>query len=30
MVTFLERYLQGEHEQVWEELVALGPGVKGR
>lgn len=27
MATFLERYLQGEHQQVWSELVALGPAV---
>jgi hypothetical protein len=28
MTTFLERYLGGEHEQVWAELVALGAGVR--
>lgn len=26
--TYLERYLEGEHERVWEELVALGVGVR--
>jgi len=25
---FLERYQAGEHELVWQELVALGPGVR--
>ncbi len=27
MPTFLSRYLAGEHERVWAELVALGPRV---
>ncbi|MGZ3680588.1 MAG: hypothetical protein ACXWQR_18935 [Ktedonobacterales bacterium] len=26
--TFLERYVAGEHEQVWAELVALGAAVR--
>jgi hypothetical protein len=25
---YLERYLVGEHEQVWAELVALGEAVR--
>jgi hypothetical protein len=25
MATYLDRYLPGEHEQVWADLVALGP-----
>lgn len=28
MSSFLERYKRGEHEQVWDELVALGSGVR--
>lgn len=28
MPTYLERYLAGEHEPVWSELVALGPAVR--
>jgi len=28
MATFLERYLQGEYVQVWDELTALGAGVR--
>lgn len=28
MSSFLERYKQGEHEQVWDELVALGAAVR--
>jgi hypothetical protein len=28
MLTFLERYRSGEHVQVWNELVALGEGVR--
>ena len=27
-MTFLERYQQGEHAAVWDELVALGKGVR--
>ncbi len=27
MPSFLERYLAGEHEQVWDELTALGEAV---
>jgi len=27
-MSYLERYLAGEHEQVWAELVALGPAVR--
>lgn len=27
-VTFLQRYVAGEHEQVWAELVALGDAVR--
>jgi hypothetical protein len=26
--TYLDRYLRGEHEQVWDELVALGAAVR--
>jgi hypothetical protein len=26
-MTYLERYLSGEHEQVWADLVALGPDI---
>ena len=29
MASRLKRYLDGEHEQVWTELVALGAGVRG-
>src|SRR5690242_7783242 len=28
MPTYLDRYLAGEYEQVWAELVALGPAVR--
>jgi hypothetical protein len=28
MPTFLERYQNGEHEQVWADLTALGSGVR--
>jgi hypothetical protein len=28
MATFQERYLAGAHEEVWNELTALGPGVR--
>lgn len=28
MASYLERYLNGEHEQVWAELQALGEGVR--
>lgn len=28
MHSFLERYLDGEHEQVWADLAALGAGVR--
>jgi len=28
MPTYLDRYLAGEHERVWAELVALGPAVR--
>lgn len=28
MTTFLERYQDGEHETVWNELVLLGPAVR--
>lgn len=28
MPTYQERYQQGEHQQVWAELVALGPAVR--
>ncbi|MBZ9750157.1 hypothetical protein K7W42_04690 [Deinococcus sp. HMF7604] len=28
MATFLERYLAGEYEQVWAELVEMGPEVR--
>lgn len=28
MATFLERYLQGEYQQVWEELVLAGDAVR--
>ena len=28
MSRFLERYLDGQHEQVWTELVSLGPYVR--
>ncbi len=28
MSSFLERYERGEHEQVWEELLALGAAVR--
>ena len=28
MSNFLERYEQGKHEQVWDELVALGAAVR--
>lgn len=28
MSTYLDRYLAGEHERVWAELVALGPAVR--
>lgn len=28
MTSYLERYLAGEHEQVWAELVTLGPYVR--
>jgi hypothetical protein len=28
MPTYLERYLNGEHEQVWNELIALGDQVR--
>lgn len=28
MPTYLERYLAGEHERVWAELLALGPRVR--
>jgi hypothetical protein len=27
-MSYLERYLTGEHEQVWAELVALGAAVR--
>jgi hypothetical protein len=29
MPSYLERYLAGEHEEVWAELTALGPAVRG-
>jgi len=29
-MNYLERYRDGEYEQVWEELQALGPEVGGR
>jgi len=28
MATYLERYLNGEYEQVWSELIALGEQVR--
>jgi hypothetical protein len=28
MATYLDRYLHGEHEQVWADLVTLGPTVR--
>jgi hypothetical protein len=28
MSEYLARYLAGEHEQVWDDLVALGPAVR--
>ena len=28
MPTYLDRYHNGEHEQVWAELLALGEGVR--
>jgi hypothetical protein len=28
MASYLARYLDGEHEQVWAELVALGAAVR--
>lgn len=28
MATYLERYLAGEHEQVWRDIVALGDAVR--
>ncbi len=28
MASYLDRYLSGEHEQVWAELVALGAAVR--
>ena len=28
MVTYLERYIQGEYEAVWDELLALGEAVQ--
>lgn len=28
MASYLERYLNGEHEQVWNELIALGDSVR--
>jgi hypothetical protein len=28
MPTYLDRYLAGEHEQVWDELMALGAAVR--
>jgi hypothetical protein len=28
MSSFLERYEQGEYEQVWDELVVLGAAVR--
>ena len=28
MPTYLDRYLAGEHEQVWADLVTLGPAVR--
>src|SRR5690348_247312 len=28
MRSFLERYERGEHEQVWDDLLALGDGVR--
>ena len=28
MATYLERYLQGDHETVWKELIALGEQVR--
>lgn len=28
MATYLERYLAGEHERVWDELIALGSSVR--
>ena len=28
MAHYLERYQQGAHEQVWKELVDLGPDIQ--
>jgi hypothetical protein len=28
MASFLDRYCRGEHEQVWRDMVALGPAVR--
>ena len=28
MSRFLERYVDGQHEQVWTELISLGPYVR--
>jgi hypothetical protein len=28
MPTFLDRYLAGEHEQVWRDLINLGPAIR--
>ena len=28
MATYLQRYIEGEHEAVWDELLALGPAIR--
>ncbi len=28
MITYLQRYQEGEHESVWADLVALGPAIR--